>query len=247
MAYAAMHKPNVLVICPPDHYVLRNLDPIRDIANLYVGNELNELDRHAGDAEIIVYSGLTGASVPLENIWQHAPRVRWIHSLAAGVDKLLFPELIESPVPVTNARGVFKRPLAEFAVLGMLYFYKHVRRLIESQRAHHWDSFLVDWLRGKIMGIVGYGEIGRECAKLAKAMGVKIYAIRRKPERSANDPSPGSDIRLDEVEGDAAGSGCAACSRATDARNQAHDRRTGICGDEIFGDRDQCGKRAGNR
>jgi phosphoglycerate dehydrogenase-like enzyme len=69
----------------------------------------------------------------------------------------------------------------------MLYFYKRVRRLVDSQRAHRWDDFVVDWLRGKTMGVVGYGEIGRECARLAKALGVKIYAMRRNPERSKDD------------------------------------------------------------
>ncbi|MBV9302319.1 MAG: D-2-hydroxyacid dehydrogenase [Acidobacteriaceae bacterium] len=183
-----MAKPNVLVICPPDHYVLRNLEAIRDSANIYVGNEPGAVEDHAKSAEIILYSGLTGNSVPLADVWPYAKQVKWIHSLAAGVDKVLFPALIESPVVLTNARGVFKRSLAEFAVLGMLYFYKHVRRLVESQQAHKWDDFLVDWLPGKIMGVVGYGEIGRECAMLAKAVGVKVYATRRKVELSATDP-----------------------------------------------------------
>jgi phosphoglycerate dehydrogenase-like enzyme len=89
---------------------------------------------------------------------------------------------------VTNARGVFKRPLAEFALLGILYFYKEVRRLIENQKAKRWDEFMVDQLPDRVMGIVGYGEIGKECALLAKAVGMKIYATRRNPERSAKDP-----------------------------------------------------------
>ncbi len=183
-----MGKPAVLVICPPDHYVLRNLDQIREAADIYIGNELASVEAHANDAEIILYSGLTGRAVPLRELWPYAKKVKWIHSLAAGVDKVLFPELIDSPVVLTNARGVFKRSLAEFVVLGMLYFYKRVRRLIESQRAHKWDDFLVDWLPGKSMGIVGYGEIGRECAMLAKAVGVKVYATRRNVELSTKDP-----------------------------------------------------------
>jgi phosphoglycerate dehydrogenase-like enzyme len=184
----SMAKPNVVVICPPDHYVLRNLEPIRDAADIYVGDELASIEQHATEAEIILFSGLAGKTVPLREVWPYAKQVRWIHSLSAGVDNLLFPELIESPAVLTNARGVFKRSLAEFVVLGMLYFYKRVRRLIESQRAHKWDDFLVEWLPGKKMGVVGYGEIGRECAMLAKAVGVTIYATRRKVERSANDP-----------------------------------------------------------
>ena len=183
-----MLKPKVLVICPPDHYALRKLSAIGDSANIFVSNDLADLKRHAPEAEIILYSALTGKSVPFEEIWRNAPNVKWVHSLAAGVDTLLVPELIQSPVPVTNARGVFKRPLAEFAVLGMLYFYKQVRRLVENQRKRHWDDFLVDWLTGKTMGIVGYGEIGRECAMLAKALGVQIWATRRKPELSKSDP-----------------------------------------------------------
>ncbi len=182
-----MPKPKLLVICPPDHYVLRNLQPIQDLADIQVSNDLSFLERQAGDAEMILYSGLTGKSATLQEIWPHAKKLRWIHSLSAGVEKILFPELIESPVTLTNARGVFKRSLAEFAVLGMLYFYKRIRRLVDNQRSHCWDDFSVDMLPGKVMGVVGYGEIGRECAILAKALGVKIFAVRRRPERSGKD------------------------------------------------------------
>lgn len=183
-----MPKPNVLVVCSPDHYALRNLEQIKDAANIFVANDVPSLSKHTGQAEIVLYSGIVGRAVAFNTIWPLIKHVRWIHSLSAGVEKLLFPELIESPIVITNARGVFKRPLAEFAVLGMLYFYKEVRRLVENQKKKHWDDFMVDQLPGKVMGIVGYGEIGRECALLAKALGVKIYATRRNPERSANDP-----------------------------------------------------------
>lgn len=184
-----MPKPNLLVVCPPEHeYILRNLDPISNSLSISVGHNLTDIERLAPEADIILFSALTGKSAPFREVWRHAKKVRWIHSLSAGVDKILFPEFIESDVPLTNARGVYKGSLAEFVVLGMLYFYKHVRRLIKSQQAHHWDDFMVDWTRGKIMGVVGYGEIGQECARLAKGLGVKIYAVRRKPELSANDP-----------------------------------------------------------
>jgi len=182
-----MPKPKLLIVCPPDHYVLKNFEPLRDRADLVISGDLDEIKSKASDAEIIVYSGLTGKGVALREIWPYTKNVRWIHSLSAGVEKTLFPELVESSVPMTNAKGVFKRPLAEFAVLGMLYFYKHVRRLIESQRAHKWDDFMVDMLPGKVMGVVGYGEIGRECARLAKVLGVTIYATRRNPQKSAGD------------------------------------------------------------
>lgn len=182
-----MSKPNLLVVLPPGHYALRNLEPLRELANIHVGVEADTLARFAPGADVILYSGFVGG-VPFEPIWRQAQQVKWVHSLSAGVESALIPQFVNSSVPLTNARGVFAPSLAEFVILGMLYFYKRVRRLVENQRAHQWDDFLVDWLRGKTMGIVGYGEIGRECARLAKALGVKIYAMRRNPERSQNDP-----------------------------------------------------------
>ena len=125
--------------------------------------------------------------------------MRWVHSLSAGVEKMLFPALIESDVPVTNARGVFKRSLAEFAVLGILFHYKKVRRLIDNQRGHKWDNFNVGFANDRVMGVVGYGEIGRECAVLAKGIGLKIHAVRRNPERSAGDPILERVFKIDEL------------------------------------------------
>ena len=183
-----MHKPNVLVVCPPGHYVLRNLAPIREQAHIWVGNDTAALSEYAPEAEIIVYSGLTGKTVDFAEVWHHARKVKWVQSLSAGVEKLLTPELIASDVPITNAKGVFKRSLAEFAIFGILFHYKRGRRLIESQRAHRWDDFTVGWVPDKIMAVVGYGEIGRECALLAHSLGMKIYATRRRPEQSAGDP-----------------------------------------------------------
>ena len=182
-----MCKPSLLAVIPPDHYVLRNFAPLRELSDIHVGTDADFLARYGPEADVILYSGFVGG-MPFRRIWQHAEKVKWVHSLSAGVESTLIPEFVNSPVPLTNARGVFAPSLAEFVLLGMLYFYKRVRRLVENQRAHKWDDFLVDWLRGKVMGVVGYGEIGRECARLAKAVGVKIYATRRNPEKSHKDP-----------------------------------------------------------
>lgn len=183
-----MAKPNLLVLSPPDHYSLRNLEVIKEAADVFVNNDEKEAKELARRADIILYSGLTGKLVSFPEVFANAAQLKWIHSMSAGVEKLLIPALVESQVPLTNARGVYKRSLAEFAVLGMLYFTKRVRRLVDSQRASRWDNFSTEFINNKVMGIVGYGEIGRECALLAKGLGVKIYATRRNPERSAKDP-----------------------------------------------------------
>src|SRR5439155_18759698 len=117
-----------------------------------------------------------------------APRVEWVHSRAAGLDGLLFPELVNSPVPLTNGRGVFSQSLGEFVLGAALFFAKDFRRMMRNQAAGEWKPFDVEEVRGQTMGIVGYGDIGRACSERAHAMGIKVLALRRRPERSNGDP-----------------------------------------------------------
>ena len=179
-------KTRIVMISAPDHRVMRHLEPLEGIADISVSSELEELATLLPPAEVVVF-GLAHKSIDLPAVWKHARSVRWAHSLSAGVEGILFPALVRSSVPLTNARGVFKRPLAEFAVLGILFHHKRVRRLIENQRARQWSDCNVTLVRDQVMGVVGYGEIGRECALLGSALGMKIHALRRNPARSAGD------------------------------------------------------------
>jgi phosphoglycerate dehydrogenase-like enzyme len=180
-------KLRVVVISPPDHRAMRYLAPLEDAAEITISVDLAELAQALPEAEVVVF-GLAYKSLDLAAAWKYAHSVRWVHSLSTGVEGVLFPALVRSNVPLTNARGVFKRSLAEFAVLGMLYHFKRVRRLIENQRARQWQDYNVTLIDDRVMGVVGYGEIGRECAVLGSAMGMKIRALRRNPERSLDDP-----------------------------------------------------------
>jgi phosphoglycerate dehydrogenase-like enzyme len=183
-----MPKTKLLVISPRDHYALRNLEALRNVSEISISNDQTELENLAPMAEVILFTGFSGSSVNLAQLWKHARSVRWIHSLTTGVERVLFPDLIDSKVPLTNARGAFKRSLAEFAMLGILFHTKKVRRLIDNQREQKWDSFFVGFANGRVLGIVGYGAIGRECALLAKGLGLTIHALRRNPQKSADDP-----------------------------------------------------------
>ncbi|PYT31989.1 MAG: hydroxyacid dehydrogenase [Acidobacteria bacterium] len=123
-----------------------------------------------------------------EQVWRMAPRVRWVHSCSAGLDGVLFPELAASPVPLTNARGVFSEILGEFAIGAVLFFAKDFRRLVRSQMAGVWDEFDTVEIHGQSVGIVGYGDIGRAVAWRAHALGMKVLALRRRPELARDDP-----------------------------------------------------------
>jgi phosphoglycerate dehydrogenase-like enzyme len=136
-------------------------------------------------ADVIVVAA--GGRALLEQVWPLAPSVRWVHTCTAGIEHVLFPALAESPVPLTNARGVFSRALAEFAIAGLLFFAKDLRRMLKSQAAGLWDPFDLDELHGRTLGIVGYGDIGRAVADRARAFGMRILALRRRPEKVEGD------------------------------------------------------------
>lgn len=151
-----------------------------------VSNQAALLRESVKDADVILNNVPDGRL--LREIFGLAARLRWVHSLSAGVEKILFPELVSSPVILTNARGVFKRSLAEFVIAGVLYFAKDFRRVIRNQRAGVWQPFDMEEAHGKVMGIVGYGETGRACAERARVLGMKILGLRRRPELSQGDP-----------------------------------------------------------
>jgi phosphoglycerate dehydrogenase-like enzyme len=125
----------------------------------------------------------------LRQILPKCPRLRWVHTRAAGLDTLLFPELVESPALLTNGTGVFSPALGEFAVAAILYFARDFRRLMRSQQEGRWDPFDVVEVAGQTVGIVGYGDIGRHAASRAKALGMEVLAVRRHaPTNGAPDP-----------------------------------------------------------
>ncbi len=136
-------------------------------------------------ADVILSAYFTGD--PFQLAWPFARRARWVHTLSAGVEHLLTPEFAASPVPLTNSRGVYKRSLAEFALLGILYFAKDVPRMLANQRAGRWEPFEVTEAYGKVVGIVGYGEIGRAAAQLAHGLGMTVLALRRRTALSGGD------------------------------------------------------------
>jgi len=116
------------------------------------------------------------------------PSIEWIHCRSAGIDFVYSNEFASLTVPVTNAKGQFSSSLAEYTMMACSYFAKDLPRLLRQKDQKVWGKYDVEELRGKTMGIVGYGDIGQSCAKLANIYGMKIIALRRNPKISENDP-----------------------------------------------------------
>jgi phosphoglycerate dehydrogenase-like enzyme len=155
--------------------------------NIVVGNAAEVF--HAAAAQATVLFNWSGSLELFRNVFVMCPQLQWVHSRSVGLERTLFPELITSSVPLTNGTGVFSPSLGEFTLAAILYFAKDFRRMIRNQTAGVWEPFDVTPVSGQIVGIVGYGDIGRAIAARVRPLGMSVLAVKRHASNSgAADP-----------------------------------------------------------
>lgn len=161
--------------------------------------DYDDLDGEIEDAEAYI-----GWSIRPEQLAK-ANRLTWIHSPAAAVHQLMYPELVASPIMVTNATTVHGPVVAEGAMALLLALARRVPSAVRYQQKHEWGQTAIynevpkaRELRGATLVLVGYGAIGRELVKRARAFEMKIVVIREHPV-----PEDGIEVRgageFDEV------------------------------------------------
>lgn len=114
------------------------------------------------------------------------PRLRWAQFTSAGIGKIAASPLARSGIPVACASGAYSTTVAEMAMALLLSLQRRLPRCAELQREQVWRGDMTrlvgDASRGRTMGIVGYGSLGREVARLAQAFGMTILACKRRPD-----------------------------------------------------------------
>ena len=125
-----------------------------------------------------------------------APRLRWVQVHMAGVNALHdHPLYTQSTLPITTSSGVHAASIAEYAIAALLALAHRVPRMVEWRRTGGWPPDLERWplfvpseIRGATLGIIGYGSIGRELARIAKtAFGMTVLACKRDPTQRTDD------------------------------------------------------------
>ncbi len=172
-----MDDTTILVLADPRDPQLAMLEKLPPEIGIAVGNSAAAFTRAAPRADVI-FNWSTGAAL-LREVFRMSPQVRWVHSRSAGLDGVLFPELVATPVPLTNGSGVFSEPLGEFALAAILYFAKDLRRMVRNQEAGVWEQFDITEVAGQTVGIVGYGDIGRAVAQRVKPLGMRVLGMKR--------------------------------------------------------------------
>ena len=132
---------------------------------------------------------LFNGSINAEQL-RHARELRWIHSPNAAIHNLLFPELVNSNVILTNAREVHGCVVAEHVIALMFALARRIPQSVRFQSKRQWGQELLyqqhqtpTELAGATLGLVGLGSIGRNVAKRASALGMKVIAVREHADR----------------------------------------------------------------
>ncbi len=132
------------------------------------------------EVEVLLRGSL--AAEVFDRILARAPRLVWVHSATAGVERVLTAASRERGLTITNARGVFSQPIAEYVVAMILAVSRRLPELLELQRERTWQPLVGTELGDETIAIVGYGSIGQTLAALLAPFGPRIFAVRRRPE-----------------------------------------------------------------
>src|SRR6266404_3034740 len=155
--------------------------------------DYTRVDEEILDAEIVIAWSIRPEQIAA------AKKLRWIHSPAAAVHQLIVPELVNSDVSLTNAREVHGPVVAEHVIALIFALAKKIPGSVRLQEKHVWGQQIL-WdelprvreVAGASVGLIGLGSIGRAVAKSAKALGMRVIAVREHPEKGGE----GADVVL---------------------------------------------------
>lgn len=119
-------------------------------------------------------------STALRAAWPAADALRWVHTASAGVDRMIFPGMVESDVLLTNSRGVFDTPIAEYVLGLVIAMAKDLPGTLAQQGRRQWRHRETERVAGRRAVVVGSGPIGRATAALLGAVGMRVELVGRR-------------------------------------------------------------------
>ena len=157
--------------------IKQNTAPYKQCNFINVSND-DELKKNISNLDVLLTYEINS------DIFKYATsKLKWIHFGVAGVEKNLFPDILKSKTILTNCSGIHSGPVSEFIIACILYHCKRFNNCNEFKHTQEWKQWDIAktmiQLKDKTLGIIGYGEIGKATAKIAKQFGMHIIATRR--------------------------------------------------------------------
>lgn len=183
-AETGRRRPKLVVLTSPDAPDLPNAREVEALSQVVYATADQLPDKLLGAQILLVWDFFSTA---LRDAWHSTADLKWIHVPAAGVDSLLFDELRDSDITVTNAHGAFDVPIAEFVLASVLAHDKQLHHSKNLQQRTQWQHRELQRTAGQRALVVGTGGIGRATARLLRAAGLKVTgAGRTARERDAD-------------------------------------------------------------
>jgi phosphoglycerate dehydrogenase-like enzyme len=162
----------------PKRYLCKIQQVSQDVT-VIVSSDENELLELIKDTDIMFAGKFS------KQMFLATKKLKWIHFTGAGIDKQVFPEIINSNIILTNSRGIFSTAISEHTLMFMLMFNRKMNLFFQNQASKQWNRFggylggSLDELEGKTLGIIGFGGIGQKLARKAKCLGMNVIATKR--------------------------------------------------------------------
>ncbi|NLG46278.1 D-2-hydroxyacid dehydrogenase [Gordonia sp. (in: high G+C Gram-positive bacteria)] len=169
-------RPVVVVLTADDVPAPADLGRIEELAQVRLATADTLADHLPGADVLLVWDIFSSA---LAAAWHTADTLRWMHVAAAGLDAIMFDDLRASDVLVTNARGVFDEPMAEYVLACVLAHDKQLHQTEEFRRRGEWVHRETLRVKGRRVLVVGTGGIGRAIARILTAVGLEVRGAGR--------------------------------------------------------------------
>ncbi|MFZ3415150.1 D-2-hydroxyacid dehydrogenase [Arthrobacter sp. 3Tela_A] len=169
-------KPRVVILAAPGQPLPVNLAEIQALADVRITDAAGLPAALPGAQVLFLWDFFSSA---LAAAWQYADSLEWVHVAAAGVDAMLFEDLRQSNVVLTNAHGVFDRPIAEFVLASVLAQDKQLHLSKRLQHEAVWKHRELTGTHGSRALVVGTGGIGRATARLLRGVGLSVRGAGR--------------------------------------------------------------------
>ncbi|WP_404321299.1 D-2-hydroxyacid dehydrogenase [Arthrobacter luteolus] len=187
-------KPRVVILAAPGQPLPVNLAELQALADVRITDAASLPAALPGAQVLFLWDFFSSA---LADAWQYADSLEWVHVAAAGVDAMLFEDLRRSDVVLTNAHGVFDRPIAEFVLASVLAQDKQLHLSKRLQHEAVWQHRELTGTHGSRALVAGTGGIGRATARLLRAVGLSVRGAGRTARE--DDPDFGTVVPSNEL------------------------------------------------